>query len=222
MVIKVGEIYPTNNYGSLEVVEYINARKILVRFINTGYEKYTSAGHMRDGVVKDPLYPTIFGKGYFGVGSYKSWTNGKITKVYKTWNNMLQRCYDEKSLGNNPTYKGCTVVKEWHNFQVFGKWFDNNYIEGYQIDKDIKVPGNRVYGPDTCTFVTHMENSETASAVSAIFRTPEGKRIEVYNISKFARENGLSGSGLSNVKNGKRNHHKGWTLWKEEEKQSGG
>ena len=221
MVIKVGEVYSTNSYGSLEIVEYINARQILVRFIDTGYEKYVQAVHIRKGSVKDPFCPTIFGKGYFGVGSYRSCTNGKITKVYMTWKNMLVRCYNSKTQIKQPTYVGCTVVEEWHNFQVFGKWFDKHYIEGYHLDKDIKVKGNKVYGPDTCTFVSQTENIEAAQAVSAIFCNPDGEQVEVYNISKFARENGLTHSALSNVKNGKRNHHKGWTLWKEEEKQSG-
>ena len=218
MVIKVGEVYPSNNYGDMEVIEYVTALKVGVRFLATGYEKYAEASTIRKGQVKDRFSPTVFGVGYLGEGIYTSWANGKM---YVTWCNMLQRCYDSSSQTNRPTYKGCSVVKEWHNFQVFGKWFDNNYIDGHQIDKDIKVKDNKVYGPDTCLFVTHAENAEAAAAVSVIYKSPDGGRVEVYNITKFARENGLDNSALTKVKNGKAGQHKGWTLWKEEEKQSG-
>ena len=221
MVIKVGEIYPSNNCGDMEVIEYVNTRKVLVRFIQTGFERYTYAHCIRIGGVKDPCSHSIYGVGYLGEGTYKVSVSGKTTKEYDTWHSMLRRCYGPKAMGGQSTYIGCTVVNDWHNFQVFGKWFTKHYIEGYELDKDIKVLGNKVYGPDTCMFVTHTENTVAARAITVTFKNPEGGRVEVYNIRKFARENGLIHSALSNVKNGKRNHHQGWTLWKEEEAKSG-
>ena len=73
---------------------------------------------------------------------------------------MFDRCYYSGYQDNNPTYRGCTVAEEWHNFQNFAKWYEDNYIEGYQLDKDIKVEGNKVYGPDTCMFISKQENVE--------------------------------------------------------------
>ena len=215
MVIQVGEIYETNNFGTLEVIEYVNACKIGVRFLATGFERYTAAKEIRNGRVKDLFMPSVHGVGYMGAGTYSARTKGSITKEYSTWHGMIQRCYCPKSLEVRPTYKGCTVVKEWHNFQVFAAWFTNNYIEGCDLDKDIKVPGNKVYGPDTCMFVTHAENTITACAAAVVLYSPEGRRTEVYNLSKFARDNRLSQGALSAVKNGKANQHKGWTLHKE-------
>lgn len=66
---------------------------------------------------------------------------------------MLQRCYDPKLHLRHPTYKECNVIEEWHNFQNFASWFEKNYIDGYQIDKDLLVEGNKIYSPETCCFV---------------------------------------------------------------------
>ena len=212
MTLNIGEIYTSNNCGDMEVIEYVDSRKVRIRFRATGFEKYTQESIVREGGIRDPYLPVVYSIGYTGVGTYKSKVDGNGTKVYSAWHSMLQRCYVKHS---NPTYTGCTVVKEWHNFQVFAKWFEENYIEEYHLDKDIKVPGNKVYGPDTCIFVTQAENTEAARAVSAVFYNPEGEKVEVYNISKFARDNGLLQSSLSDVKNGDRKHHRGWTLYKE-------
>ena len=215
MVIKVGEVYPSNNCGDMEVIEYVNYERVRVKFLDTGHEKYAYAHHIHSGTVKDPLKPSVYGVGYMGEGLYKSRTKGGNTKAYYTWHNMFKRCYEPTYLERNHTYIGCSVVKEWHNFQVFSVWFDNNYKIGLDLDKDIKVPGNKVYGPDTCMFVTTAENIEVAHAKTTIFRSPEGERVEVHNTSAFARDNGLNQGNLSAVKNGKRNHHKGWTLYKD-------
>lgn len=80
-------------------------------------------------------------------------------RAYNYWNSMLRRCYSEYSLRLNPAYKGCSVCPEWHYLSNFKKWFDENYIEGYALDKDILVKGNKVYSPDTCCFVPQYINA---------------------------------------------------------------
>jgi hypothetical protein len=44
------------------------------------------------------------------------------------------------------------------------------------------------------------------------FVSPDGVLFEVYNVTEFAFEHGLTKSGLSFVAKGNRSHHKGWTL----------
>lgn len=107
----------------------------------------------------DPYTPSAYGIGYMGEGSYSSSENGIPTKCYKQWNSMLLRCYDEKHLVRYPTYRGCSVSEEWHNFQNFAKWYEKYYIEGYALDKDILIKGNKVYGPTTCCFIPAEINS---------------------------------------------------------------
>lgn len=71
---------------------------------------------------------------------------------------MLCRCYSHKYQEKKPTYIGCYVCEEWLSFSNFKEWFDNNYREGYQLDKDILVKGNKIYSPETCCFVPQEIN----------------------------------------------------------------
>lgn len=74
-------------------------------------------------------------------------------KFYTTWKRMLQRCYDKKFLIKCPTYLDCRVVDEWHRFSTFKSWMETQDWQGKELDKDLLVRGNRVYGPNTCVFV---------------------------------------------------------------------
>ena len=125
------------------------------------------------------------------------------------------RCYSEKSRAENPTYVGCTVCREWHNFQNFAKWYDDNYPSDgheYHLDKDILIDGNKEYSPVACMFVTRAENNIKAHAKSFKLISPTGELVEVYNLAKFCRDNGLWDSGIHSVVNGRQESHKGWRI----------
>lgn len=79
--------------------------------------------------------------------------NGKHIKAYRAWISMLSRCYGKKELVHRPSYIGCSVCDEWLLFSNFKRWYDENYIDGFQLDKDLLVKGNKVYSPETCCFV---------------------------------------------------------------------
>lgn len=74
-------------------------------------------------------------------------------KAYSKWVSMLNRCYSPKYQSRQPTYIGCSVCDEWLVFSKFKEWYDINSIAGMQIDKDILIRGNKVYGPTFCRFV---------------------------------------------------------------------
>lgn len=99
----------------------------------------------------------VFGKGIKGDGVSK--VNGKFTKPYQTWRNMLGRCYNPICQKRQPSYVGCSVSDDWLYFPAFEEWFYTNYVEGYQLDKDLLVDGNKEYGSDTCIFVPSQINS---------------------------------------------------------------
>jgi len=77
---------------------------------------------------------------------------------YKAWKNMLLRAYSPKFHAKRPTYIGVTVCEEWRSFMAFRAWMMEQDWEGKHLDKDILVPGNKVYSPKTCAFVTREVN----------------------------------------------------------------
>ena len=77
---------------------------------------------------------------------------------YRVWENMLKRCYSVKYQERQPTYKGCSVSKEWLRFSNFKRWMECQDFEGKQLDKDILFEGNKVYSLEKCVFVTREIN----------------------------------------------------------------
>lgn len=162
-ISRIGE-ENTNNFGSnIIITKYNNNKDINVYFSEYDWTaEHIQYGHFKNGNIKCPYEPRHYGVGYKGEGLYKMSKNGKNTKVYTTWNTMLERCYDYKLHHRYPTYTDCTVCDEWLNFQNFAQWYEDNYyeIEGEKmnLDKDILVKNNKVYSPDTCVFVPHSIN----------------------------------------------------------------
>lgn len=103
----------------------------------------------------------IFGVGINDSDSNVYWKdeNGKLMRCpfYRTWTNMLKRCY-MKDNTHNKTYKDVIVCEEWLIFSNFREWMKQQDWEGKQIDKDILFPCNKIYSPETCCFVTNDVN----------------------------------------------------------------
>lgn len=84
--------------------------------------------------------------------------NNEYIMSTRYWHSMLGRCYSSHVHKSQPTYIGCAVHKDWHLFSNFKRWFDEHYVEGWCLDKDILVKGNKVYSPETCCFVPNEIN----------------------------------------------------------------
>lgn len=94
----------------------------------------------------------------YGVGVNDVTLRGFDIKAYTCWKDMLERCYGDKR--RTTAYADCKVAEEWHRFSQFLYWFDNNYVEGYVLDKDILTNGyGKYYSPQTCLFVPQRINS---------------------------------------------------------------
>lgn len=141
-----------NRDERMKIVNYESAVKVTVEF-EDGYKTVATMNNIKLGKVKNIFSKSVCGVGYIGKGKYCS--NHK-SKSY--WMRMLHRCYDEKVHKERPTYKGCLVDECWHNYQVFAKWFDDNYTDGFVLDKDILIKNNRIYSPETCCFVPQEIN----------------------------------------------------------------
>lgn len=85
------------------------------------------------------------------------------TKIWKKWNDMLARCYarnTQKQIEKHTPWDGCSVDSRWHKLSAFKEWIEQSEdYENKELDKDILVPGNKVYGPDTCLMVRPIVNS---------------------------------------------------------------
>ena len=93
--------------------------------------------------------------------------------------NMKTRCYNKNYHKVNPNYAGCTVCDEWlEDKEAFYAWIDNNFYEReedftVQLDKDILVPGNKIYSPNTCIFAPKR--------INALFAGIHGRSIRENN-----------------------------------------
>lgn len=139
--------------GKLEVVEQISSSKVKVRFIDTGYEREAQTAHIEVGSVQDRLRKSVNSIGFLGVGNYPTRIDGKLTPAYAKWKSMLERCYpqSESQRLKYVDYSDCSVSSDWHNFQNFAEWFNSHKFDSdWQLDKDLKIAGNKVYSSDTC------------------------------------------------------------------------
>ena len=148
----VGYLFETNNYGMLQVIEYVKSEKVLVRFIETGYQRYTTASGIRRGSVQDRLYPSVYGIGFLGDGRHMSQVRGRKSHKCSMWETMMERCYSTAMQNRCPHQTGWTVCEDWHNFQNFAEWAENEVDSGgfLSLSNSALSSGIKVYSPDTC------------------------------------------------------------------------
>lgn len=89
-----------------------------------------------------------------------------ICPFYSRWQNMMKRCYNLSYKSKNTTYMDCTVCEEWKYFMTFRAWMIEQDWEGKELDKDLLLPGNKVYGPEYCIFIPHSLNVFTVARES--------------------------------------------------------
>ncbi len=184
---RVGEKHTTNEGYPITIFEYFDAHNCSIVF-ECGFKLYNRQyNSVKLGTVKNPYHPSVYGIGYLGQGEYKTKKDNKPTKVYKTWAGMLERCYDVKFKEKYPTYKGCSVDEKWHNFQVFAKWFEENYTEKSHLDKDIMIKGNKIYSPETCCFVPQAINSIFSIKPKPLNKTPYYHKFQV-QMNKYGKK----------------------------------
>lgn len=156
----VGAVYSTKYSGNIKILDYKDKNHVYIEFVTTHNTKWVSLCNIRRGEVGDTedtlITPHVYKVGFIGIGKY---SKKHHKKIYDAWIAMLSRCYDKKVIALNPTYQGCSVCEEWHNFQNFAVWFEKHCkCDKPQIDKDIRVKGNKLYSPDTCCVLPNVIN----------------------------------------------------------------
>lgn len=152
-----GDCFESKHYGKFQIISYENSKNVVIEF-DDGTIVQTQASGVLSGSVKNPNLPTVFGIGFIGQGDASCGENGRISKCYNVWSAMLSRCYNTKRDGLQ-SYYGCRVSDPWHNYQNFSSWFKGNYVEGWELDKDLLVRNNKVYSPEACCFLPKELNN---------------------------------------------------------------
>jgi hypothetical protein len=224
----VGKIFSTNNDGEIKVLEKSDKKSngtflYLVKFLNTGSQKYALKCNILNGRVKDNYVKRVCGIGYLG----EEVPYNEI--IHDMWSKIIGRCYNPKK-SDYKYYggKGVTVCEEWHCYNTF--YHDLKKVEGYDVklfeqrkiflDKDFKqshLPHNqRVYSLETCIFLTHKQNMQ--------YTDTSNKEIEFYSLDKngnigkhsslkgFANELNVVPSAIWNALNGLSKTCKGYQL----------
>ena len=158
---KVGSVHSTNKCGDFIITKYVNAYNVHIKFLNTGYEKVVRNSHILLGEIRDRYSPSVHGVGILGEEPSRDEKGHKL-KEYLLWNQMITRCYAEISKLKLPSYQDCIVSDNFKYYPYFKDWcsiqvgFGN---EGWQLDKDILIKGNKIYSEDACCFVPAEINS---------------------------------------------------------------
>ena len=217
----VGKVFKSTSSGDFKIIKYNDSYNVEIQFLKTGYKATVELGHIKSGLIKDPYSPSVHGVGIFGT-KYPSKINGVLTKEYKLWTHMLQRCYSASLKKKSPTYEGCEVSDNFKSYEYFYEWCHSQVgfgIEGFELDKDLLIKGNKVYSENTCAFIpseinlvltkctasrgeyligTHWSSSNKAFVARVRKNKGEQERlgsfnteIEAFNAYKTAKENYL-------------------------------
>ena len=153
--------YKSKMFGNFIILSYRNARNVSVKFTDTGYSCEVELVEIRRGMVKDRHAPSVWGVGFIGT-KYQTKVEGVLLKEYRTWIDMLKRCYDDNYKRKRPTYKHCEVSGEFKSYEYFYEWCNKQIgfgVKGFELDKDLLVKGNKLYSKDMCVFLPHEINS---------------------------------------------------------------
>ena len=214
----VGKVCKSLNSGDFKILKYNNSENVEIQFTNTGYRKVAEMKEVKTGSIKDPYSSSVYGIGVVG-NKYLASMNGRNTKEYDLWYSMLKRCYSDTLKKKYPTYEGCEVSEKFKSYEYFYEWchkqvgFGN---DGWHLDKDLLIKGNKVYSESTCVFIPQEINSlltkrtasrgehlidvcwnKTKKAFRAMVSKNKGKReylgcfkteLEAFNAYKQAKE----------------------------------
>ena len=191
---RLGEIR-YNTFGTpMKIIEYKNHGDITVEFLDQyRIQKNTTYSNFKIGQVRNPYDRNVKNVGYMGEGKYTSDGSQYIRRVFGVWVGMLERCYSEDMRHKYPAYEHCIVCDEWHNYQNFAKWFEENKYEVNErlhIDKDILFPNSKMYSPKTCLLVPQtinmmfMNKPNKRGLPNGIYKSRKGYLAE-YNENKL-------------------------------------
>jgi len=100
------------------------------------------------------------------------------TKSGRTFNDMNSRCLVGGHVQKKtPAYIGCETSIEFKDFQFFAKWHEIQIgfgLLGYELDKDILKPRNKIYCPELCVMVPKALNTFLVDSRAIRGELPQG------------------------------------------------
>lgn len=176
-----GTTIATKKSGTLTVIgrepNDMHGRPVyIIQFDKTGYTTIARKDAILNNRVGDPYYPSVAGVGF--VGGKKIETD-LDKNLYKIWSHMLDRCYNSKCKEYDfYGKKGTFVCNRWFSFERFSddvqklpNWREKKLApKNYQLDKDYYH--SNCYSPDTCVWLSNLENRKYQKKNSAQSRLP--------------------------------------------------
>lgn len=115
--------------------------------------------------------------------------HSKDNVSFRCWYNMVNR-----------PYPNVEVCESWKVYENFAPWFYENFVDGFDLDKDLKVPGSKVYSPHTCMFIPSTLNRKLVS----IWRTKgitwhersQKYRVQVFDVKRHKRHRVFSSTNI--------------------------
>ena len=223
----IGIEFTTNEDYQVIITDYINAHKVQVMFLDEHKHKmWTQWDSLKNGSLKNPFHKSVYEVGYLGTdknGEIPNTTeNGKLTREYRLWSNMLRRCYSEEYHEKYPTYKYCEVCERWKCYVYFLEdlpkiknyeyWRDNPQ-QRIALNKDIYysdlgiITDCKEYSLLTTRFISNKENAEDMierhiSQMAKRIRCIETQVI-YDSVQQASRETGLNDGNIIKCCKGK-------------------
>ena len=191
-----GRVFPTTKFGDITIINYRERRSIDVIFNRTNVIRTCTLGQVLTGELRDRTQASVYGVGILGEHFTKS--NGKFTREYELWSGMLERCYNSEEKFKR--YEGYSVSELFKNYTLFSEWSFKQigfYQEGWHLDKDILIKGNKIYSEDVCVFVPQQVNNCCIRSTNRRGEYPVGvswskqaQKFETY-ITRFGKRKNL-------------------------------
>ena len=185
----VGKVCKSKSSGDFKIVKYNHSKNVEIQFTNTGFETTVQLGDIKIGNVKDPYVPSVFGVGISGI-KYPITVNSVKTKEYMLWKDMLTRCYSIVFEKKYSTYEGCEVSDNFKSYEYFYEWCNKQIgfgNEGWHLDKDLLVKGNKIYSESTCVFLPKEINLVLTKCTASRGEHPIGVNWNKTNKAFVAR-----------------------------------
>lgn len=151
---QVGDVFETK-YGICRIVELLPNKRCLIKWDDYDTICNVTRWNLNIGMVKPKeISQRKISKYTRKLTIYPTKIDGKPTKLFEIWRGIRKRC------GKQKNYIDCKVCNEWmYDYQSFAEWATPRYKDGWEIDKDLLVKGNKVYSPETCCFIPQHINT---------------------------------------------------------------